>query len=194
VAFTGILGFIVWLFVRRGTPKQIERLGLMRASLLALAGMPLVAFAYTTSLVVVTFGLQLARIEGQSMAPTLHDQQRIIINKLAYRFDEPKRGDVVMHYYPLNPDRSMVKRVIAQSGDRVQIVDGGVYVNNIQLNDEFVPPESRSHDDYGPTVIPEGYYFVMTDNRNNGTDSRHWGYVPKKYIVGKVVEVWPGSS
>ena len=148
------------------------------------------AAVYAT--LIVTFGFQVARVEGQSMAPTLADQDRLIVNKLAYRMGEPRRGDIVMLYYPLNPDKSFVKRVIAEEGDQVRIVDGRVYVNDVPMGDDFVPPEYRSHDDFGPTVIPEGYYFVLGDHRNNSSDSRHWGMVPKKYIVGKVkVRWWP---
>ena len=91
-----------------------------------------------------------------------------------------------MLYYPLNPDKSFVKRVIAEEGDQVRIVDGRVYRNDVPMDDDFVPAEYRSHDDWGPQVVPEGYYFVMGDHRNNSSDSRHWGFVPKKYIIGKV--------
>ncbi len=148
------------------------------------------AAVYAT--LIVTFGFQVARVEGQSMAPTLADQDRLIVNKLAYRMGEPRRGDIVMLYYPLNPEKSFVKRVIAEEGDQVRIVDGRVFVNDVPMQDDFVPPEYRSHDDFGPSVIPEGYYFVMGDHRNNSSDSRHWGFVPKKYIIGKVqLRWWP---
>jgi signal peptidase I len=144
------------------------------------------------AVLIVTFGFQVARVEGQSMAPTLEDQDRLIVNKLVYRIGEPRRGDIVMLYYPLNPEKSFVKRVIAEEGDTVHIVDGRVYVNDVPLNDDYVPPEFRSHDDWGPQVIPEGYNFVMGDHRNNSSDSRHWGMVPKKYIIGKVqLRWWP---
>ena len=144
------------------------------------------------AILIVTFGFQVARVEGQSMAPTLEDQDRLIVNKLVYRIGEPRRGDIVMLYYPLNPDKSFVKRVIAEEGDTVRIVDGRVYVNDVPLHDDYVPSEFRSHDDWGPQVIPEGYYFVMGDHRNNSSDSRHWGMVPKKYIIGKVqLRWWP---
>jgi len=144
------------------------------------------------AVLIVTFGFQVARVEGQSMAPTLEDQDRLIVNKLVYRIGEPRRGDIVMLYYPLNPEKSFVKRVIAEEGDTVRIVDGRVYVNDIPLKDDYVSNEYRSHDDWGPQVIPEGYYFVMGDHRNNSSDSRHWGMVPKKYIIGKVqIRWWP---
>jgi signal peptidase I len=126
------------------------------------------------------------------MAPTLADQDRLIVNKLAYRLGEPQVGDIVMLYYPLNPDKSFVKRVIAEQGQQVRIVDGRVYRNDVPINDDYVPMEYRSHDDWGPEVVPEGYYFVMGDHRNNSSDSRHWKYVPKKYIIGKVqLRWWP---
>jgi signal peptidase I len=144
------------------------------------------------AVLIVTFGFQVARVEGQSMAPTLEDQDRLIVNKLVYRIGEPRRGDIVMLYYPLNPDKSFVKRVIAEESDTVRIVDGLVYVNDIPLKDDYVSSEYRSHDDWGPQVIPEGYYFVMGDHRNNSSDSRHWGMVPKRYIIGKVqLRWWP---
>jgi signal peptidase I len=85
-----------------------------------------------------------------------------------------------------------VKRVIAKEGDVVRIVDGRVYVNDIPFPDDYVTEEFRSHDDWGPTTVRQGYYFVMGDHRNNSSDSRNWGPVPKKYIVGKVkVRWWP---
>ena len=144
------------------------------------------------AILIVTFGFQVARVEGQSMAPTLEDQDRLIVNKLEYRIGEPRRGDIVMLYYPVDPSKSFVKRVIAEEGDQVRIVDGQVYVNDVPLNDDYVPADERSHDDWGPKVVPPGYYFVMGDHRNNSSDSRHWGMVPKKYIIGKVqLRWWP---
>ena len=151
----------------------------------------LVSAAVYASLIV-TFGFQIARVDGMSMEPTLEDHDRLIVNKLVYELGEPRPGDIVMLYYPVNPDKMFVKRVIAKEGDRVRIVDGRVYVNDRPLRDDYVPPAFRSHDDWGPQAVQEGYYFVMGDHRNNSSDSRHWGPVPKKYIVGKVkVRWWP---
>jgi signal peptidase I len=151
------------------------------------------AAVYAT--LIVTFGFQVARVEGQSMAPTLEDQDRLIVNKLAYQFDSPKQGDIVMLYYPKDPGKSFVKRVIAEPLDTVRIVDGRVYVNEVLMDDEFVPEEYQSRaDNLGPDLVPEGYYFVMGDHRNNSSDSRHWGYVPEKYILGRVqIRWWPFS-
>jgi signal peptidase I len=156
------------------------------------AGLQTLVSAAVYATLIVTFGVQVARVDGLSMAPTLEDHDRLIVNKLVYELGDPRPGDIVMLYYPLNPDKMFVKRVIAREGDTVRIVDGRVYVNDVPLHDDYVPAEFRSHDDWGPQVIQQGYYFVMGDHRNNSSDSRHWGPVPKKYIVGKVkVRWWP---
>jgi signal peptidase I len=157
-----------------------------------LAGVQTLVSAAVYATLIVTFGFQVARVDGLSMAPTLEDHDRLIVNKLVYELGDPRPGDIVMLYYPLNPEKMFVKRVIAKEGDTVRIVDGRVYVNDIPLRDDYVPAEFRSHDDWGPQVVQQGYYFVMGDHRNNSSDSRHWGPVPKKYIVGKVkVRWWP---
>src|SRR5262245_8787862 len=156
------------------------------------AGVQTLVSAAVYATLIVTFGFQVARVDGLSMAPTLEDHDRLIVNKLVYELGDPRPGDIVMLYYPLNPEKMFVKRVIAREGDTVRIVDGRVYVNDVPLHDDYVPLEFRSHDDWGPQVIQQGYYFVMGDHRNNSSDSRHWGPVPKKYIVGKVkVRWWP---
>ena len=157
-----------------------------------MTGLQTLVSAAVYATLIVTFGVQVARVDGLSMAPTLEDHDRLIVNKLVYEIGEPRPGDIVMLYYPLNPEKMFVKRVIAQEGDTVRIMDGHVYVNDLPLHDDYVPAEFRSHDDYGPEVVKQGYYFVMGDHRNNSSDSRHWGPVPKKYIVGKVkVRWWP---
>jgi signal peptidase I len=154
------------------------------------AGTLMSAGVYAT--VIITFVFQVARVEGHSMEPTLADKDRLVINKLTYRLGVPNIGDVVMMYYPPDPTKMLVKRVVASEGDRVQIVDGKIYRNGELTDDSFVEPIFRSHDDWGPQVIPAGYYFVLGDHRNASSDSRSWGYVPRNYITGKVqVRWWP---
>lgn len=153
------------------------------------------AAVYAT--LIVTFGFQIARVEGHSMAPTLEDQDRLIVNKLEYRLPNhsPRVGDIVMLLYPTNPDMSFVKRVIGEPGDTIRSVNGTVYRNDVPLPDDFIPNEYKMYDTWGPEVVPEGYYFVMGDHRNNSSDSRTWGFVPKKYIMGRVqVRWWPLSQ
>ncbi len=156
------------------------------------AGLQTLFSAAVYATLIVTFGFQVARVDGLSMAPTLEDHDRLIVNKLVYELGDPRPGDIVMLYYPVNPEKMFVKRVIAKEGDSVRLINGHVYINDLPLHDDYVPEEFRSHDDWGPTIVQQGYYFVMGDNRNNSSDSRSWGPVPKKYIVGKVkVRWWP---
>ena len=150
------------------------------------------AAVYAT--LIVTFGFQVARVEGQSMAPTLQDQDRLIVNKAVYGSlgHDPQVGDIVMLLYPNDPEKSFVKRIVAEPGDTIRGVDGRVYRNDVPLPDDFIPEEYRDHTTWGPEVLREGYYWVMGDHRNNSSDSRSWGAVPKKYIIGKVqIRWWP---
>jgi len=148
------------------------------------------AAVYAT--LIVTFVGQVARVEGRSMMPTLNDQDRLIVNKLAYRFEKPRVGDIVMVASPHKPDTMLVKRVIAGPGEVVRSERGRVYRNDVPVPDEFVPEEFRSDDTWGPEVVPEGFYFVLGDHRNNSSDSRVFGPVPEKYITGRVqVRWWP---
>ena len=144
------------------------------------------------AILIVTFGFQVARVEGLSMAPTLEDQDRLIVNKLAYRIGEPRRGDIVMLYYPLNPDKSFVKRVIAEEGDSVRIVDGRVYVNGKFLVEDYVPGAYEDERSFPDSVVPADSYFVLGDHRSLSNDSRDFGAVPAGYIYGKAVfGYWP---
>jgi signal peptidase I len=172
------------------TAAAAVSLAVLRRELVAWFKTLFSAAVYAT--LIVTFVAQVARVEGESMAPTLANQDRLIVNKLAYRFGPPRRGDIVMLYYPRDPDKSFVKRVIAEEGDTVKIQDGRVFVNDVPMQDDYVLPDFRSHEDQPAKVIPPGYYFVMGDHRNNSSDSRTWGEVPKRYIVGRVqLRWWP---
>jgi signal peptidase I len=151
------------------------------------------AAVYAT--LIVTFVGQVARVDGFSMQPTLEDNDRLIVNKLAYHLRTPAVGDVVMLLNPEDPAKALVKRVIAGPGDVVRSEDGRVFVNDIPMRDDFVAPEFQSHDSWGAEKVPEGYYFVLGDHRNNSADSRMFHYVPRKYILGKVMlRWWPLSS
>ena len=177
----------------RGAPTVDATIARVGEELVAWFKTLVSAAVYAT--LIVTFGFQVARVEGQSMAPTLEDQDRLIVNKLAYRMHDPQVGDIVMLYYPLDPEKSFVKRVVAEPNDTIKSVDGRVYRNGVPIADDFIPEEYRSHDTWGPEQVPEGYYFVMGDHRNNSSDSRSWKYVPKRYIIGKVqLRWWPVSE
>ncbi len=150
------------------------------------------AAVYAT--LIVTFGFQVARVDGQSMEPTLENEDRLVVNKLSYQVlhQDPRVGDIVMLLYPENPDETYVKRVIGAPGDAIRSVNGRVYRNDVPLPDDFIPDAFKSHDTWGPEQVRDGYYFVMGDHRNDSSDSRSFGQVPKKYIIGRVqLRWWP---
>ncbi len=172
---------------RRTTGELLQALG---HEAMAWARTLLSAAVYAT--VIVTFIAQVARVEGASMQPTLENDDRLIVNKLAYVLGDPEPGDVVMLYFPLDPDKHYVKRVIAGPGDIVEIRDGRVFVNAQRVPDTYIPPGLRGHEDHGPERVREGHFYVLGDHRVNSSDSRDWGLVPRRYITGKVqVRWWP---
>ncbi len=138
-----------------------------------------------------TFIMQNFRIPSGSMEPTLQIQDYIFASKLAYRLDEPKRGDIVVFKYPKDTSRYFVKRLIALGGETVALKDSQLYIDGQLVPEDYLPPGLR-FGSYGPVTVPEGYYFMMGDNRNNSSDSRDWGFVPRNLIVGKEIFIyWP---
>src|ERR1700674_241637 len=135
------------------------------------------AVALGLALVIIIFLYQPVKVEGTSMAPLLSDQERIFINKFVYRFEPIERGDVVVFWYPLDPAKSYIKRVVGLPGETVQLVDGDVYVNGRKLGEPYVPPEYRDPQSLGPIHIPTGEFFVLGDHRSSSNDSRVWGTV-----------------
>ncbi len=128
-------------------------------------------------------------VESVSMQPNLHEGELVIVNKLAYRWSEPERGDIVVFPYPLNQDIRFIKRVIGIAGDHVTVEDGETRVNGILL----VEPYLDEFPTYtGEWTVGEGEVFVLGDNRNNSNDSSKWGMVPGEDLLGKAVLVyWP---
>jgi signal peptidase I len=146
------------------------------------------------AVVVILFIYQPVKVEGTSMMPTLDDQERIFINKFIYRFHfgDIERGDTVVFWFPGDPTKSYIKRVIGMPGDRVEVVDGKVIVNRRALVENYVPPEFRDQSSMSERVIPPNQYFVLGDHRSSSNDSRAWGMVPRRYIYGKAVFIyWP---
>jgi signal peptidase I len=135
------------------------------------------------------------------MLPRLHDGERIFVNKLIY-YDEyrwaPKieRGDIVVFWYPDDPSKSYIKRVVGLPGERVEVRDGIVRINGSVLDEKYLDPQlNLNPKSQEPLIVRANYYFVMGDNRDNSSDSRIWGLVPKKYIYGKALfRYWPLSA
>ncbi|MCC0176113.1 signal peptidase I [Waterburya agarophytonicola K14] len=134
-------------------------------------------------------------IPSESMLPTLEIDDRLIIEKISYRFRKPERGDVVV-FSPTDTlkeqdyKEAFIKRVIGIPGDEIKVENGKVYVNNQEITEKYIlnPPQYQ----YGPITVPEGQYLVLGDNRNNSYDSHLWGFVPLKNIIGRAsVRFWP---
>lgn len=151
-----------------------------------------VILAGLIALVFVLFLYQPVRVEGFSMMPRLENNERIFINKFIYNFEDIHRGDVVVFWYPLDTSKSFIKRVIGLPGDRVQIVQGKVYVNGRRLVEPYVLPRYRDPWSYPEVVVPAHHYFVLGDHRNSSNDSRSWGCLDRDFIYGKAsFAYWP---
>jgi signal peptidase I len=136
-------------------------------------------------------------VYGPSMQPNFVEDQRIIVNKLAYLFGDPKRGDVVVFKPPFN-DQNYIKRIIGLSGETVEVKEGITYVYKTDGTTLIINPEPYveypSNRSYPPRTIPEGEYYVMGDNRDNSNDSRSGWLVPEENIVGEAwLSIWPPS-
>jgi signal peptidase I len=140
----------------------------------------------------ITFVAQAFRVQGTSMEPQLVDGERIVVNKFVYRFRAIERGDVVVFWFPRDPSVSFIKRVLALPGDTVEIRRGRVIINGVPVDEGYLPEAFRDSDNYPPTEIGKGFYFVLGDHRRSSNDSRSWGEVPERYIYGRAVfRFWP---
>jgi signal peptidase I len=130
------------------------------------------------------------RVESVSMEPTLYAGNFVVVNKLAYQFAEPSRGDVIVFRYPPNPEQDpYIKRVIGLPGDRVDVREEEVLINGIRIAEPYLESPTRQGGDW---IVPQDSLFVMGDNRNNSSDSRSWGVVPKENVIGKALVIyWP---
>jgi signal peptidase I len=184
-------------FVSVNDDRDIEVTRLRRESRNGLfsEGLKLFRDIFLIIVVFVLFGVffvQPVVVEGTSMLPQLHDGERLLVNKLIYykiqsiSWGHIDRGDVVVFWFPNDPDKSYVKRVIGLPGETVELRNGKVYINNIELNEPYIDVEhNQSLPSWPPKRVEDHHYFVMGDNRDNSSDSRYWGLVPEKYIYGK---------
>lgn len=153
-----------------------------------------ILFAVVTAILIVLFVVQPVKVEGTSMLPRLVDQERIFVNRFIYHITDIHRGDIVVFWYPKDPSKSFIKRVIGLPGDIVRIDSGKVFVNDRMLDEDYLDPRYLDHESYGPERVSEESYFVLGDHRNSSNDSRNWGQVPRRNIYGKAIfRYWPVS-
>jgi signal peptidase I len=158
-------------------------------------------FALMFAALLVVFVVQPVKVEGTSMLPRLHDGERIFVNKLIY-YGLPKlqRGDIVVFWFPDDPSKSYIKRIIGLPGEIVEIREGRIYIRSHgreQLLEEpyLDPQRNLSRANKAAEEVKPHYYYVMGDNRDASSDSRIWGLVPEKYIYGKALfRYWPLGS
>ncbi len=184
-------------FVSAGDDPDIEVQKLKKESRQGLwtESLKLLRDVFLIIIVFILFGVFIAQpvvVEGTSMVPQLHDGERLLVNKLIYykiksvSWGHIERGDVVVFWFPNDPDKSYVKRVIGLPGETVEIRSGKVIVDGQELNETYLDAENnKSLPSFQPKKVEPHHYFVMGDNRDNSSDSRYWGLVPEKYIYGK---------
>lgn len=168
-----------------------------------------ILIAVLIALVVRTFVVQAFKIPSGSMKPTLQVGDYLLVNEFIYGiripytgtrlfpYKEPKRGDVIVFIYPVDPSKDFIKRVIGTEGEKVQIVHDKIYINDKQIPDpwgHFKTDEAAEYfqgvENFGPVVVPKDSFFVMGDNRDNSADSRFWGFVPLKDVLGKAFIIY----
>ena len=152
-------------------------------------GLKLIRDIFLIVIVFILFGvffIQPVVVEGTSMLPQLHDGERLLVNKLVYykfqsvSWGHIERGDIVVFWFPHDPDKSYVKRVIGLPGETVEIRNGKVIIDGKQLDEEYLNTEyNQTLPSAQAKKVDEHYYFVMGDNRDNSSDSRYWGQVPE---------------
>ncbi|MBI3324400.1 MAG: signal peptidase I [Candidatus Omnitrophica bacterium] len=154
-------------------------------------------WAVAIALFIRTFIVAPFKIPSGSMRPTLMEGDRILVSKFSYRFHEPHRADIVVFRYPEDPKRPFIKRLAGIGNDQVEIRDGHVLVNG-QPSDSPVMQHIRyiNQGPYGqearPIHVPGGMFFVLGDNSPSSHDSRFWGFVPRKLMIGRALCIfWP---
>jgi signal peptidase I len=162
-------------------------------------GLKTIGLSIVLALGIRTFVAEARYIPSESMVPTLEVNDRLIVEKISYHFNPPRRGDIVV-FSPTerlradNPslNDAFIKRVIGLPGEEVQVTNRQVFINGEPIDEIYIPPELAPEYDFGPEIIPEGEYLVLGDNRNNSYDSHFWGNVPRSNIIGRAaVRFWP---
>jgi signal peptidase I len=169
-----------------------------------------IVVALVLALLIRTFVVQAFKIPSGSMEPTLEIGDHILVNKFIYgikipfthlsfgAWTQPKRGEVIVFIYPLEPEKDFIKRVIGVPGDTVRIVNKKLYINGAEAQDPhavykedtLLPGDAQKRDNFGPITVPPGKIFVLGDNRDRSLDSRFWGFVPLEDVKGKAFIIY----
>lgn len=155
-----------------------------------------ILIAVALALIVRTYLIQAFKIPTGSMRPTLIEGDRLMVNKLIYRFKEPQAGDIIVFRYPEDPRRAFIKRLVAKPGQAVELKDGKIYIDGEVLDEPDIFSQfyyyNRAGFGAGKIVVPKDSYYVLGDNSASSRDSRYWGFVPKKFLLGKALFIyWP---
>lgn len=150
-----------------------------------------IAFVGSIFIVIYLFVLQPNQVKGKSMLPNLTEGDYIFTSKITYKFREMKKGDIVVFRSPSNADIEFIKRIMALPGEKVMVLDGKVFINDIQINEPYIPATTPlAHNGYlkngVPIIVPENHIFVMGDNREVSSDSRIFGPIPISSLIGQV--------
>ena len=138
------------------------------------------------------FLIQPFYVEGASMEPSFHTKEYLIIDEISYRFNDPARGDVVVMRYPRDTRQYFIKRVMGLPGERIKIINGVVFTDNEPLDESYLSEELKSYGSMEELTLGEDEYFVLGDNRANSLDSRVFGPVQRRFIVGRAwIRGWP---
>jgi signal peptidase I len=150
----------------------------------------IVGAAFVLALLIQQFLVKPFYIPSPSMSPTLVEGDRVLVNRLLYRFDSPDRGDIVVFHPPVAPREDYIKRVVAVGGDSVEVREGRLFVNGRAQEEPYL--EENMEGSYALEKVPRGHVFVMGDNRNSSGDSRVFGPVAEESVIGKAFLVyWP---
>ena len=150
-----------------------------------------IMFACVISLLARNFVAEARIIPTPSMEPTILIKDRVLVDKMFYRFSDLERGDVIVFWPPstISAEYPFIKRIIGLPGETVRIQNSQVYVNDNPIHENYA---RKWYGSFGPVIVPQGKYFVMGDNRGDSIDSRTWGFVDQSSIIGKAdLIVWP---
>lgn len=156
-----------------------------------------IVIALAVFVIIYLFLFQPHQVRGSSMYPSFEDGEYLLTDKISYRLEKPKRGDVIVFKAPKNEEYDYIKRIIGLPGETVKVEDGKIFINDVPLEESYLPKDYISLPggflNEGKSItIPDDQYFVLGDNRMHSSDSREWGFVPVKNIIGKTwLRYWP---